>query len=115
MPLDAIVQHSTLGFKKLGQEGKDLPPSIILIRDQNIVPAEKIPEPFPPSLAGRYRPLCNGSAGGWRTGRNPGVGGAQRGDFLPSPKFALEGDRTRNLELLLGSLNHYTIGPLSHA
>jgi hypothetical protein len=47
MPLDAIVQHDTLGFKKLGQEGKDLPPSIILIRDQNIDPTEKIPEPCP--------------------------------------------------------------------
>jgi hypothetical protein len=91
MPLDAIVQHNTPGFKKLGREGKDLPPNIILIRDQNIVLAEKIPEPCSPSLAGRYRPLCNGPAGGWRIGRNPGVDGAQRGDFLTKPKIRARG------------------------
>jgi hypothetical protein len=47
-----------------------------------MVPAEKIPEPWPPSLADRHHPLCNGPAGGWRAGRNPEAGGAQRGDFL---------------------------------
>jgi hypothetical protein len=47
-----------------------------------MVPAEKILEPWPPSLAGRHRPLCNGPAGGWRAGRNPRAGGAQRGDFF---------------------------------
>jgi hypothetical protein len=44
-----------------------------------MVSAEKIPEPWPPSLAGRYHPLCNGPAGGWP---NPGAGGAQRVNFF---------------------------------
>jgi hypothetical protein len=47
-----------------------------------MIPAEKIPEPWPSSLAGRHHPLYNGPAGGWRTGRNLGASGAQRGDFF---------------------------------
>jgi hypothetical protein len=31
--------------QKLGRGGKDHPPGIILRRDRNMVPAEKIPEP----------------------------------------------------------------------
>jgi hypothetical protein len=71
--------------KKLGRGGEDRPPGIILRRDRNMVPAKKIPEPSPPpppTLAGRHRPLCNGPTGGWRAGRNPGAGGAQRRDFF---------------------------------
>jgi hypothetical protein len=56
-----------------------------------MVLAEKIPEPWSPSLAGRHRPLCNGSAGGWRAGRNPGACGAQRRDFLTKPKIRPRG------------------------
>jgi hypothetical protein len=33
--------------KKLVREGKDRYPGIILRKDRNIVPAEKIPEPWP--------------------------------------------------------------------
>jgi hypothetical protein len=47
-----------------------------------MVPSEKIPNPSPPSLAGHHCPLCNSPAGGWRAGRNPRAGGAQRGDFF---------------------------------
>jgi hypothetical protein len=47
-----------------------------------MVSAVKSPNLGPPSLAGRYRPLCKGLAGGWRAGRNLGAGGAQRGDFF---------------------------------
>jgi hypothetical protein len=36
----------------------------------------KSPNPGPPSLAGRHRPLCNDLAGGWRAGCNPRAGGA---------------------------------------
>jgi hypothetical protein len=45
-----------------------------------MVPAEKIPEPWPPSLADRHHPLCNGPAGGWRAGRKSGRG-TTRGFF----------------------------------
>jgi hypothetical protein len=70
-----------LNQKKLGRWGKDRPPGIILRRDRNMVRAKKNPETCPPppphtSLAGRHRPLYTGPAGGWRAGRNPGVGGA---------------------------------------
>jgi hypothetical protein len=47
-----------------------------------MAPTEKTLEPWPPALAGCHRPLCNGPTGGWRTGRNPGAGKAQRGDFF---------------------------------
>jgi hypothetical protein len=42
MTCDAI-EH--IDFKTLGRGGKDRPPDIILRRDQNMVLAEKIPEP----------------------------------------------------------------------
>jgi hypothetical protein len=69
-------------LKKLRRGGKDRPPGIILRRDRNMVPTEKILEPWPPSLAGCHRPLCNSPAGGWRAGRNPGAGEAHRWDFF---------------------------------
>jgi hypothetical protein len=40
-------------LKKLSRGGKDRPPGIILRRDRNMVPVEKTPEPWPPSLTGR--------------------------------------------------------------
>jgi hypothetical protein len=62
--------------KKFGRGGKDRPPGIILRRDRNMVPVEKILEPCPPpSLAERHRPLCNSPASGWRAGHNPEAGG----------------------------------------
>jgi hypothetical protein len=45
-----------LGEKKLGRGGKDRPPGIILRRDRNMVPAEKIPEPWPPITSGSSPP-----------------------------------------------------------
>jgi hypothetical protein len=56
-----------------------------------MVPAEKIPEPWPPSLASRHRPLYNGPAEGWRAGRNPGVVGHSEGIFLTKPKIRPRG------------------------
>jgi hypothetical protein len=57
-----------ISYSKLGRGGKDCPPSIILRRDRNMVPARKSPNPGPPSIADRHRPLCNGPVGGWRAG-----------------------------------------------
>jgi hypothetical protein len=59
-----------------------------------MVPAEKIPEPCPPSLEGRHRPLYNGPAIWWRAGRNTGAGRAQQEDFLTKPEIRTEADRT---------------------
>jgi hypothetical protein len=42
-------------LKKLGQGGKNRPPDIIL-RDRNMVPAKKIPEPWPPITVGLSPP-----------------------------------------------------------
>jgi hypothetical protein len=42
--------------KKLTRGGKDRPPVIILRRDRNMVPAEKIPEPWPPITSGPSTP-----------------------------------------------------------
>jgi hypothetical protein len=39
------VQWIIFNQKKLDRGGKDHPPGIILRRDRNVVPAEKIPEP----------------------------------------------------------------------
>jgi hypothetical protein len=46
-----------------------------------MVLTEKICEPWPPSLAGCYHPLCNGLAGRWRAKRKLGAGGAHEGIF----------------------------------
>jgi hypothetical protein len=75
-----MSQYST----KLGRGGQDRPPGIILRRDRNMVPAEKIPESWPPITNGSINcPLCNGSAGGWRSGfRSPRTCETQRGDFF---------------------------------
>jgi hypothetical protein len=85
---NALITIHFYGLNSAGEENTVLPVlyCIILRRDQNMVPAEKIPEPWPPSLAGRHRPLCNGPAGGWRAGRNSGAGRAQRGDFFNQAK-----------------------------
>ena len=74
-----------INVSKLGGGEKDRPSNIILRRDQNIVSAEKIREPWPPSLANCHRPLCNGPAGGWRAGRNSRAGRHIEGIFLTKP------------------------------
>jgi hypothetical protein len=68
-------------------------PGIILRRDRNMVPTEKISELWPPSLAGHHRPLCS-PTGGWaqdvtreRVGHNEGI-------FLTKSKIRPRGDRT---------------------
>jgi hypothetical protein len=68
-------------LKKLGRGGKDRSAGIIL-RDRNMVSPRKTPNPGPPLLAGHHRPPWNGPAAGWRTGRNPRAGEAQRRHFL---------------------------------
>jgi hypothetical protein len=49
---EALVNNK----KKLGRGGKDRPPGIILRRDRNKVPAEKIPEPWPLITSGPSPP-----------------------------------------------------------
>jgi hypothetical protein len=71
---------------------------------------KKSPNPGSPSLAGHHRPLCNGPAGGWRAGRNQERAGHNEGIFLTMHEIGPEGDRTRDLEVVLGSLNHYARG-----
>lgn len=46
-------------IKKTRSGGKDHSPGIILKKDRNMVPTEKISKPWPPSLVGHHRPLCN--------------------------------------------------------
>lgn len=59
-------------------------------------------------------PLCNGLAKGWCVGRNLRASEAQREDFFePNSKFASEGHRTRNLEVIFRSLNHYARVPFA--
>jgi hypothetical protein len=61
------------------------------------------PEHFAPSLVVHHRPLCNSQP----------EGGAQEraehneGTFLTKPEIRRRVDLTRDLEVLLGSLNHY--------
>jgi hypothetical protein len=81
-----------------------------------MVLAEKTPEPWPLITNGPINyPLYNGPAGGWCAGfRSPRAGGAQQGDFFSlARKFPPGRDRTRDLEVLLESLNHYTRGPFA--
>jgi hypothetical protein len=68
-----------------------------------------------PLLTGRVIcPLCNGPAGGWRAGyRSRERAGHSEGIFLTKPEIRLQGDRTRDLKVLLGSLNHYARGPFA--
>jgi hypothetical protein len=96
-----------INVSKLGGGEKDRPPNIILRRDQNIVSAEKIPEPWPPSLANCHCPFHNGPARGCAQDVTRVRARHNKGIFLPSQKIVPEGDRTYDLEVLLGSLNHY--------
>ena len=57
--------------------------------------SRKNPRTLPPSLAGRHRPLCNGPAGGWRAGRNPGAGEAQQADFFNQARNTAADDLSR--------------------
>jgi hypothetical protein len=55
-----------------------------------MVLAKKISEPWPagpPSLAGHHRPLYNGTAGGWRAGRNQERARHSEGIFLTKPEI----------------------------
>jgi hypothetical protein len=48
-----------------------------------MVPAEKIPEPWPPITNEPTSTVQNGPTGGWRTGhRNPRADETQQGDFF---------------------------------
>jgi hypothetical protein len=83
--------------KKKPRSGrKDRSLRIILRRDRNIVPAEKIPRtlasitnmPSPPTLQRpNQRVACK---------TYPGAGGAHRKDFLTKPEIRPRGDRTRD-------------------
>jgi hypothetical protein len=78
-----------------------------------MVPAEKIQEPWPPSLAGRHRPLCNGPAEGWRAGRNQERTGHNEGIFFNQTRNS-PSKGTRDLEVLLESLKHYASRRRAH-
>jgi hypothetical protein len=62
----------------------------------------------PLSLTGRS--TANSAMAQRRVARRISIPKSGRGTarvfFEPNPKFALEGDRTRDLEVLFGSLNH---------
>jgi hypothetical protein len=77
-PVECTLLFSTLSIlKKLGGGGKDRPPGIILRRDRNMVPVEKIPEPWPPITSGPSPPTTAQPEGGV----HPGAGVTQRGFF----------------------------------
>jgi hypothetical protein len=100
----------------VGEGNWERPPSRYYIkkRPKHGLGRENPPNPSPPSLAGRHRPLCNGPAGGWRAGRNPEAGGAQRGDFFNqaqnSPPMEIEPGTWRcyseALTIALEALSH---------
>jgi hypothetical protein len=50
-----VMAQTSITFLKTRLGGKDRPlgTGMILRRDRNMVPTEKIPEPWPPSVAGR--------------------------------------------------------------
>jgi hypothetical protein len=53
---DQVSVQISLEEFKLGRGEKDCPPGIILRRDRNMVPAEKIPEPWSSITSGPSRP-----------------------------------------------------------
>jgi hypothetical protein len=74
--------------KKLIRGGKNRPPDIILRRDRNMVPTEKIPKPCPPITSGpSLSTLQRPSRRVARRTYNSGAGGAQRGNFLTKPEI----------------------------
>jgi hypothetical protein len=81
----------------LGQGGKDRPLGIILRRDQNMVPAEKTPEPWPPLLTGRSTAHSTTAQpeGGVQDIDPRERRGTARGFFLTKPEIRPQGDRTR--------------------
>jgi hypothetical protein len=73
-------------IKKNSAERKR-PPSGIILRGRNTVPAEKIPEPLPPITSGSSLPTLQR-----RTGRKPGADRRNEGIFLTKPEIRPEGD-----------------------
>jgi hypothetical protein len=75
-----IVASLDKNLEKLGGGGGKTggrPPSRYYVKKRpKHGPDRENPEPWPPSLAGRHRPLCNGLVGGWRAGCNQRAGGA---------------------------------------
>jgi hypothetical protein len=67
------IEAASNSMIKKTQPGRERPPSR---------PGRENPRTLAPITSGRHRPPCNGPAGGWCAGRNPGAGGAQRGDFF---------------------------------
>lgn len=96
---------------KLGQRGIDGLPIYNIKKT-----TEKSPNPGLPSLTVDVnRPLCNDPTEEWCTRyRNPRGDETLRRDFFnQARKIALEGNRTRYLEVLLEILNHQVRGPFA--
>jgi hypothetical protein len=69
-----LINYLVRLFKKTRSGRERRSPDIILRRDRDMVPAKKNLQ----TLA----PITSGPSVGWHAGRNPGAGGAQRGDFF---------------------------------
>jgi hypothetical protein len=106
-----FVQCLKAKLKKLGRGRKDRPPGIIQRRDRNNGPAVKNPRNLPPITNGPMSTVHSAMAqleGGTqdivareRMGYNGVIFLNQAGKFAP------EGNRTRDLEALLGKLIPY--------
>jgi hypothetical protein len=85
------------------KNSKDRPPGIILRKDRNIIPAEKTPKSWPPSLTGRstvHSATAQTNGGGVvRRILIPESGGAQQSDFLTKPGLHPRGSKSELLNL----------------
>jgi hypothetical protein len=95
---------------------KDCTPLIILIRDRNMVLAEKTPNSGHPSLTGRSSPTLQRSVGGWHAGyRSPRADGAQQVFFNQARNSSQRGidsgpggttRKSETLTIMLEALSH---------
>jgi hypothetical protein len=108
-----LVTRLTQQQQKLGQRGQDHPPSIIIKKRPKHGPEEKIPELWPQSLAGRHRPLCNGQPEGGAQDVTRKRAEHSKRDFFNQARNSSPWVSNPELEVLLGSLNHYARGPFT--
>jgi hypothetical protein len=84
----------------IGQRGKDRPPGIILRRDLNMVPAEKITKPWPPITSGPSGHSATAQPEGGEQDVTRERAGHNEGIFLTKPESHHVRDRNRDLEVL---------------
>ena len=100
-------------------EGKTVLPILYWEETEIWSQSRKPSNPGPPIINRPINcPLRNDLAGGWRAGyrslRDPWErAGHNEEIFLTKPEIHPRGGRTRDLEVLLGSLNHYARGPFA--